>query len=95
MNDFVLDKDNDLTFVDGDFQIRQTDLQHQKLITYTKKGDWKYAFAVGVGIERYFLNENLAGLLSEIRKQLVMDGMKVQSVTLDSLGEIRVKGEYE
>lgn len=94
MKDLVLDND-DLLFEAGDFKLSDTTLQHQKLIIHTTKGDWKYTPETGVGIEKYFLNENFAGLIKEIRKQLVIDGMSVEDISITNIGELQIKAEYE
>ncbi len=95
VNDIVLDAELDLLFVDGDFFVFDTTLQHQKLIVETNKGDWKNVPEVGVDMKNYFLNENFSGLLTEIKKQLVIDGMDVQSVSINEKAALTIKAEYK
>lgn len=95
INDIVLDGDLDLLFSDGDFVSSDTTLQHQKLIILTNKGDWKNAPEVGVNMRKYFLNENFSGLLVETKKQFVIDGMNVQSVSINENAELITKAEYK
>ncbi|WP_448529202.1 hypothetical protein [Raineya sp.] len=94
MKDIILDENTDLIFLNGDFKIFESTLQHQKLLLFTAKGHWKHAPEVGVGVENYFLNENYAGLLQETRKQLVMDGMSVGDIQVTNFGELQIKAEY-
>ncbi|KOY85031.1 hypothetical protein AD998_01715 [bacterium 336/3] len=95
MNDLILDKDGDILIENGDFKVGDATLQHQKLIIYSSPGHWKFAPTTGVGIEKYYLNENFAKLISEVRKQMVIDGMKVESVSLSNTGNILVKADYQ
>ena len=93
MDDFLLDTDGDLKITNGDMDIGFSELQHQEDILKSNKGDNKEVPMGGVGAEDYLNDDDISGLVNEIRKQFKMDGMQVNSVKLTG-GNIKVDANY-
>ncbi len=80
MNDFLLDIDNDLQIANGDLVTGESTLQHQNLLLISSKGAWKENPTVGVGAAGFLKDEDVNGLLAEIKQEFEKDGMKVNSI---------------
>lgn len=77
----ILLTDDDLKFTSGDFEIGESDNQHQQDIIFENTGAYKQFPLVGVGIINY-LNSSGAQLqlTKNIKSQLETDGYRVNSV---------------
>ncbi|GIM49423.1 oxidase [Capnocytophaga stomatis] len=95
MQDILLDNNNDLKIVNGDFDIGVSDYQQQKLIVATHKGEWKEHPEVGVGITQMIANDHYTEMLIEIKKQLEYDGMQIDNVSLKENGKLFIDGFYK
>lgn len=94
MQDILLDNNNDLKIVNGDFDIGVSDYQQQKLIVATHKGEWKEHPEVGVGITQMIADDLYTEMLIEIKKQLEYDGMQIDNVSLKENGKLFIDGTY-
>jgi hypothetical protein len=95
MKDLILDATFDLSFANGDFVIDESTQQHQELLLLTNKGDWREDATIAVGVKRWLKDEDDGGdLTGEIKKEFEKDGMRVQSVKIDSTG-ITVNAPYK
>ncbi|MFJ1330255.1 oxidase [Capnocytophaga canimorsus] len=95
MQDILLDNNNDLKIVNGDFDIGVSDYQQQKLIVATHKGEWKEHPEVGVGITQMIADDLYTEMLIEIKKQLEYDGMQIDNVSLKENGKLFIDGFYK
>ncbi|GIM53749.1 oxidase [Capnocytophaga cynodegmi] len=95
MQDILLDNNNDLKIVNGDFDIGVSDYQQQKLIVATHKGEWKEHPEVGVGITQMIADDRYTEMLIEIKKQLEYDGMQIDNVSLKENGKLFIDGFYK
>ena len=94
MNDFVMDAtDGDLYIENGDLVIAESDLQHQEDILRSDKGHNKEFPLMGVGLEEFLNDDNIIGMVNEVRRQFKADGMTVNNV-LYSLGKLEVDANY-
>ncbi len=80
MKDFLLDIDNDLQCANGDFVTGESTVQHQNLLLISSKGAWKENPTVGVGAAGFLKDEDVNGLLAEIKQEFEKDGMKVNNI---------------
>lgn len=94
MQDILLDNDNDLNFSRGDFDVGFSDLQQQKLIIVSNKGEWKQHPEVGVGIVDMIADDRYTEMLIEVKKQLEYDGMQIDDVALKENGKLFIDGTY-
>lgn len=67
-NDILLDENNNLLIVDGDFACRQSDQQHVKNIVEAFKGEYKQNPLVGFGVITYLKRDEK--IESEFRRDL-------------------------
>lgn len=95
MQDILLENNNDLKIVNGDFDIGVSDYQQQKLIVATHKGEWKEHPEVGVGITQMIADDLYTEMLIEIKKQLEYDGMQIDNVSLKENGKLFIDGFYK
>lgn len=93
MQDFILDTDGDLKIANGDLVIAESDLQHQEDILKSDKGHNKEFPTMGVGLEEYLNDDDVSGMLNEIRKQFKADGMTVNSVKYNN-GNVQIDANY-
>ncbi len=87
MLDILLDA---ITFepliANGDFVTGESTLQHQYLLLWSEKGDWRQFPDVGVGINGFLKDEDEADMLAEIKAQFEKDGMQFNSVEITESG---------
>lgn len=81
VQDILIDEDNDLIVVDGDFKIEDSIEQHQKCILLAAPGDYKQKPIMGVNIFHWLNDERPEDMMREIRLQLSDDGMKVKKIS--------------
>jgi len=91
--DIKVDNTGDLDFTDGDLHLTDGTSQHATDLIVQGKGENKGAFAFGVGIRDYLLDENDNGnYLRETRMQLQKLGMKVNDIGID--GQLFIDANY-
>ena len=96
MKDNLLDENYDFATADGDFVTGDSDEQHQMLLLTSIPGDWKENPKLGIDAEAYINTEDIAGLLTQIKKDFVADGMTVEGLpSIDNNGKIKVKAYYK
>lgn len=95
MTDITLDTDLDLLVRNGDIEMGESTLQHEKLLLLTEKGHWRQYPFVGIGIQQYLLDDDLSPLPEEIQKQYELDGLTVYALDVYSNGKIRSSVAYE
>ena len=94
MKDILIDDNNDLRLLAGDFEEGYSDNQQQKAILTTEKGEWKEHPEVGVGIAQMLADDLYTEVLIEIKKQLEYDGMQINNVALQEGGKLLIDGQY-
>ena len=93
--DLLLDEDLDLAIVRGDVVVGESTLQHQALLLLSNKGEWRESPTVGVGLNRYLLEDAPADELRQvIRKELERDGQRVGRIEV-SEGMPAIEASYE
>jgi len=91
--DIKFDNTGDLDFADGDLHLTDGTMQHQTDIIVQDKGENKNAYAYGVGIRNYLLDQDDSGdYLRETRMQLQKIGMKVNDIKID--GQLILDAAY-
>ena len=94
ITDILLDDDKDLIIKDGDFVVGDSIKQHQEILLMSDKGNIRQSPAIGVGVMSFFDDEDTDGLIREVRKQFVRDGMTVKTLNVGSDGIINIKAPY-
>lgn len=94
MKDILIDEENDLRLLAGDFEVWYSNNQQQKAILTTEKGEWKEHPEVGVGIAQMLADDLYTEVLIEIKKQLEYDGMQINDVALQEDGKLLIDGQY-
>lgn len=94
-----LQLDNTLDLVEdehtGDWVEGPADEQHQELLLVTKKGAWKENPLTGVGLIEYLMDNDVNGMLREVRRQFEADKMTVNSVGFDEVtGNLKFDAAY-
>jgi hypothetical protein len=93
MRDYLLNVDNDLQIVDGNFLKGESSLQNQKLLLMCEKGAFKQFPTTCVGLSSYLMDDNPNGMLREIRLQFADDGMKVKGISYAN-GVLNIDAPY-
>lgn len=88
--DILQTSDGDIKLVAGDIVWGEASLQHQRDILLARRGDYRRAPWLGVGLEDWIDDENPEQLLGEISKQFTADGM-----TIISLSTTNIIAEYQ
>lgn len=87
--------DTDLILKDNDLVIGYSDLQHQEHLLLAQKGDLKEFPTLGVGVEHYLNDSEIALLLAEVKTQFTADGMVVNKVGFDEqTGTLHYEANY-
>lgn len=94
MTDFILDENQDLKIMDGDFVIGNSTDQNVELIFTTTPGELKEHLETGVAINRA-INGNIDRFLDRtIRVQMAADGYEIDKLQISEKG-ISIEGNYE
>lgn len=93
MNDIIL-IDNDLKIADGDLVVGNSDEQHQELLIVCSKGDFKEKPTVCVGSYEFLKDEDISGLLAEIKKEFERDGLQVNALAQGADGKLMIDAHY-
>ena len=93
MIDYLLDENNDLLIVNGDFVRGDATLQNQKLLLYAAPGAYKQYPTVGVDVMNFLKDDNQADMLRSIRQQFTTDGMKVNQLVYQN-GKFYIDAPY-
>lgn len=94
MDDFKLDQNGDIAIENGDFVIGDATLQHQEHIIIAQKGEYKEHPEIGVGIANALNDESPRQILTQIRRNFEYDGMTVNTLDIDELGNITIDAPY-
>ncbi len=94
MKDLLLNEAGDLSIINGDLVIGDSDEQHREIILITQPGSFKESPDVGVGLEN-FLNDASDELAQTVKEQFAKDGNKNIDVSYDNLtGQLNYNAEY-
>jgi hypothetical protein len=93
MRDFLIDEDGKFQVANGDLVTGFSDIQHQRLLLETKKGDYKHKPSISVGAAGFLKDEDERGLLAEIKTRYEQDGAAVDLLKIES-GELVIDAEY-
>lgn len=84
----------DIDIANGDFNVGNSDVQHQLLLLATDKGEWKQNPTVAVGLFNYIDDEEPAAVLRAISEALTEDGCSTKSVSRTKDNKINIDGRY-
>lgn len=88
--DLLLDENDDLSIIDGDFEIGEDTQQRVQLILQASQGHFKQYPLCGVGLQSALGGGLTSELKQKIQLQLQSDGLALSSVTLIGL-EVNVE----
>ena len=94
MYDILLDENDDLLIENGDFVIGESTIQHQKLLLYCNKGEFKENPTRCVGLVRFLEDNNAQALAREIDVEFSRDGMRVSKIAIN-IPQIEIEASYE
>lgn len=95
VKDILSDENGDLLIKDGDIVIGESTKQHQKALLLAAKGSYKQFPEVGVDLRKYLLGElDLESLATAIGEEMEADGMRIQSLKLESIETLRLEAYY-
>jgi hypothetical protein len=90
----ILNENLRLQLQNGSLVIGDTTYQNQKLLLLAEKGEFKFRPMRGVGAKRFIETSKGDELAREIRTEFITDGMTVNSIKIDSPGELIVDANY-
>ncbi len=93
IKDILIDENNVLAIVNGDFEIGNPINQNQKLLLETNKGEFKQHPITGVGASLFIDEEGNDSIIREIRKQFSEDGIKITQLNIVN-EQIKIKANY-
>jgi hypothetical protein len=95
MIDVLLSAAGDLEIMNGDLVMGRSDLQHQRLLLFTDKGELRQYPTAGVGLRTYLLDEvRSATITAAVKRGFEADGMKVRRVRVRNRA-IETDASYE
>lgn len=93
-NDILLNENFDASIKDGDFETSESTQQHQKILLFADKGQFKSSPTTGVGTRRYLESSKPDDLAREIRLEFIADGMMVNTLKIDDNLQINIGARY-
>ena len=93
-NDILLDENFNPIITNGDFTIGESTYQHQKMLLFADKGQFKADPLVGVGSRRFLETSNHNDFAREIRQEFMADGMIIQSLKITEDLQINIDAQY-
>jgi len=94
MIDIKQREDGDIDLSTGDLQLTEPTGQHQRDMLIATQGSYKEAPIVGVGAINYLNDNERAGFLRAVNRELARDGMNVRSISMPGR-ELIIDAEYE
>ncbi|WPU98377.1 hypothetical protein SNE26_20335 [Mucilaginibacter sp. cycad4] len=96
MIDYLMDDNDDLLIVNGDFVRGEGNRQQQRKLLLAEKGEYKQAPLATVGTFQFLNDEgDVAGedLLREIRLRFIQDGIDIKGMGFEN-GFLNISGDY-
>ena len=94
-NDILLDDDFFPILTDGDFTVGESTYQHQKILLFADKGQFKDNPTTGVGSRRFLESSKPDDFAREIRQEFSADGMIVNSINIADNLELTIDAQYK
>lgn len=93
--DFIVGDDGDLVFKNGDIELGESTLLHQRDLLLAYPGEFRQYPIIGAAI-RQELNNNIGAdeLRQRIQREMERDGMRVGKLDVDETGNIDIEAEY-
>ncbi len=91
--DILLKDDLDFS-INGDFLVRESTAQHQKILIISEKGEFKESPKRGVGARLFLESHSPDNLAREIRQEFSADNMQVNNIQIKDNLEINVEAFY-
>lgn len=89
-----LDSDGDLLMSSG-LQIGSVTVQNQALILVLRKGELKSNPSLGVAIEDMTGDDDVLSWKWIIKNEFARDGLTVNNITTNSVGQLMIEAEYK
>lgn len=81
--DILLNSQFDLDYANGEIVRGESTQQHQQLLLLCAKGEFKENPTACVGAYGFLKDNDVQGLLSEVKKEFERDGMTLTSIAYD------------
>lgn len=94
-NDILLDENFNPIITNGDFTVGESTYQHQKMLLFADKGQFKAEPLVGVGSRRFLETSKQDDFAREIREQFSADGMILKTLQIKENLEINIDAQYK
>ena len=86
----------DIVIADGDVLVAECTMLHTRDILRTHRGEYKQNPTIGAGIENFANDEQSDEMIRTLRKELIKDGQKVQTLTYNQTnGQLQINSWYE
>ena len=79
-HDIALNQELDVELSGEDLIIRDSTEQHQRLLLLAQPGNLRWAPTVGVGLQDYLADEQMAGLVNKVRQQFQLATAQYESL---------------
>lgn len=93
-NDILLDENFDIIIDNNSFAIGESTYQHQKILIFADKGQFKSDPTCGVGSRRFLESSRPDDFAREIRQEFMKDGMSIRSLKIAENLEINIDAIY-
>lgn len=84
----------DLIIANGDFVMKDNTMHHQRNLILNDKGSYKENPTICVGAFGYLDDEGFSGLARATSIEFTRDGMRVNSVQLNTNGQLETDAYY-
>ncbi|MEI7486868.1 MAG: hypothetical protein WCJ72_05570 [Chryseobacterium sp.] len=93
-NDILLDENFNVITKNGDFAVGESTYQHQKILIFADKGQFKSDPTSGVGSRRFLESPKTDDFAREIRQEFVKDGISIRTLKIDENLEVTIDAIY-
>lgn len=92
--DILLDENFNIITKNGVFAIGESTYQHQKILIFADKGQFKSNPTAGVGSRRFLESSRPDDFAREIRQEFIKDGMSIRTLKIGENLEVTIDAIY-
>lgn len=95
MIDFRQNINGDIDLSGGDVHYVESTVAHQRDLLQTGMGELKHSPIAGAGVHDFIDDETPEAMMRMVRRKFIQDGMTVNSIAIDSDGQLVVDAFYD
>jgi hypothetical protein len=95
MTDLLVNNENDLSSVDADLVVGESNSQHMEHLLITMPATIIEDESIGIDAESFLNDDDIDGMLNKIQEQYTKDGVVLNTIQFDEqTGDLITDGNY-